>query len=184
MPSRPTVRYTYRDYLAVPENPARRHEVVDGELHVSAAPRFRHQEVVTNLALVLAERVRARNLGIVVTGPVTVRLHDELVLEPDIVFVHRERLGYVDAEDGIHGPPDLVVEVLSPSNQGYDRELKRKRYLENGVPEVWIVDADERSVEVWRSGQGAPHRPEESLEWSLDEERVPIPLAEVFDEVR
>ena len=47
-------------------------------------------------------------------------------------------------------PPDLVVEVLSPSNRSYDRNLKRRRYLELGVPELWIVDADERTIEVWR----------------------------------
>jgi Uma2 family endonuclease len=87
MSGRPTVRYTYRDYLAIPEDPSRRHEIVDGELHVSAAPRVRHQEVVTNLARLLGGLVRKRNLGTVLAGPVAVRLRDDLVVEPDLAEV-------------------------------------------------------------------------------------------------
>ena len=180
MSSRPTIRYTYQDYLAVPEDPAHRHEIVDGELHVSAAPRFRHQEVVGNLLELLRQRVRASRLGTVVPGPVTVRLHDELVVEPDVVFVLRGRMDIVDREGGIHGPPDLVVEVLSPSNRSYDRDLKRKRYLENGVPEVWIVDADDRTVEVWKAGRQEPLRSRDTLEWAVGDETLLLDLAEVF----
>lgn len=181
MSSRPTVRYTYRDYLTIPEDPARRHEIVDGELHVSAAPRVRHQQVVGNLLSLFGGLVREHRLGELLPGPVTVRLRDDLVLEPDIVCVRRDRMEIVDPEGGIHGPPDLVVEVLSPSNRAYDRELKRKRYLENGVPEVWIVDADERSVEVWKPGHGGPHRPREVLEWAVGDESLRVPVEELFE---
>ena len=180
MSGRPAVRYTYRDYLSIPEDPARRHEIVDGELHVSAAPRIRHQRVVGNLLDALRPLARTHGLGEVLPGPVTVHLQDELVLEPDVVFVRRDRMEIVDPEGGIHGAPDLVVEVLSPSNRAYDRELKRKRYLESGVPEVWIVDADERWVEVWTPGSNDPHRPAEVLEWHVGSEVFRIDVGEVF----
>jgi Uma2 family endonuclease len=184
MSRRPTVRYTYQDYLAIPEDPARRHEIVDGELHVSAAPRFRHQEVVTNLAEVLRGVVRRERTGAVVAGPVTMRLHDQLVLEPDVVFVRRDRLDIVDPGAGIHGPPDVVVEVLSPGTRDYDRGLKRKLYLENGVPEVWIVDADERTLEVWREGWEAPlsRRAPQEVEWQVSGRTFRLDLARIFEE--
>lgn len=175
-----TIRYTYQDYLTIPEDTSRRHEIVDGELHVSAAPRFRHQEVVRDLLHLLHDIVRSHDLGVVVPGPVTVHLHDELVVEPDIVFVRRDRIELVDREGAIHGAPDLVVEVLSPSNRAYDRDLKRKRYLENGVREVWIVDADEGSVEVWTPSRNEPIRHSKSIEWEVGGETFPLSLEGVF----
>lgn len=178
--SRPSaIRYTYQDYLSTPEDSARRYEIVDGELHVSATPRYRHQEVVGNLLHILRDIVRSRNLGEVVPT-LGVHLHDELVLEPDIVFVRRDRLEIVDRDGHIHGAPDLVVEILSPSNRAYDRDLKRKRYLENGVAEVWIADADERWIEVWRPGREEPIRPVEAVEWEVKGETSSLSLEEVF----
>ena len=128
----------------------------------------------------LDEAVRAGELGKVVPGPVTVHLHDELVVEPDIVFVLRQRMAIVDREGGIHGPPDLVVEVLSPSNRAYDRDLKRKRYLESGVPEVWIVDADTATVEVWKAGRAGALHSGGTLQWTVGKETLRLDLAEVF----
>lgn len=186
MSRRSTIRYTYRDYLTIPEDPSRRHEIVDGELFVSAAPRFRHQEVVSNLVELLRPPVRREKMGSVVAGPVTVHLHDELVVEPDLVFIRRERVAHVSREGAVHGPPDLVVEVLSPSNREYDRGLKRKRYLENGVPEVWIVDAEAETVEVWRGGGEASERADETLGaegtlvWAAAGRELELPVADFF----
>ena len=184
MSARSTVRYTYSDYLATPEDPSRRYEVVDGELHVTAAPRFRHQQMVRQLLLLLDAAAREHELGEVVPGPVTVRLRDDLVLEPDIVFIRKERMGIVDADGRIQGPPDLVVEVLSPSNRAYDRDVKRKRYLDGGVPEVWIVDPDEEVLEVWTGGGSDPRRCRDVVEWVVDELVMPLPLERVFHSER
>ena len=67
------------------------------------------------------------------------------------------------------GPPDLVVEVVSPSTAARDRGQKLERYRTYGVPEYWVVDPDRRTVEVWRFGDGArePTRygPGDILEW-------------------
>lgn len=67
-----------------------------------------------------------------------------------MILIRADRLGSVDPEGGVEGPPDVVVEMLSPSKGCYDRNLKRKHYLENGIAELWILDADERTVEVWK----------------------------------
>ena len=180
MPTRSTIRYTYQDYLGIPEDTSRRYEIVDGELFVTPTPRFRHQEVVTSLAHILRGLSDEHGLGKVVVGPITVRLHDELVLEPDVAFVSTDRLDIVDPEGIIDGAPDLVVEVLSPSNRTYDRNLKRKRYLDNGVSEVWIVDADERTIEVWRPGADRAVITGESLSWKVGDRRLDIQLMKVF----
>jgi len=176
-----TIRFTYEDYLALPEDTSRRHEIVDGELVVTAAPRSRHQQVVMNLSRLLANLAVTHGLGEVLPGPVTVRLHDEAVVEPDVIFVRADRLEIVDPEGAVHGPPDLVVEVLSPSNRERDRGPKRKQYMATGVSELWLVDCDERSVEVWRPAAESPEVVEEdALVWRVGERRFEIPLEAVF----
>lgn len=181
MPDRSTVRYTYQDYLAIPDStPYRRHEIVDGELHVTPAPRFRHQEVAMNVSRLLANAAVDHGLGKVVQSPVTVHLHDEGVTEPDVIFVSHDRLEIVDSEGDVHGPPDLVVEVLPPSNREYDRGPKRKQYLACGVSELWIADADERTVEVWRPGLQEPEVVRDVVVWEVGDHRFEISLEEMF----
>ncbi|MEQ1857955.1 MAG: Uma2 family endonuclease [Longimicrobiales bacterium] len=178
MPAPAKVRYTYADYLATPEDSSR-YEVVDGELFVTAAPRFRHQEVVANILWLLGSLAREHGLGKVVGGPITVRLHDELVTEPDVAFLRDDRLNLVQG-GRIHGAPDLVVEVLSPSNRRFDRDLKRAGYLDHGVPELWLVDADENTIEVWRSGVEPRTLLGGSVDWRTGALTFEIPLAEIF----
>jgi Uma2 family endonuclease len=173
-----SIRYTYEDYLSIPEGTSGRHEIVDGALFVTSSPSFRHQQVLSNLMWILGGLVLEHHLGKVVPGPLTVHLRDELVLEPDLLFIRAERLDVIGADGRLHGPPDLVVEILSPSNRSYDRDLKRKHYLENGVHELWIVDADEHTVEVWRPAEPEPAR--DALVWSVGAHRFDLELAEVF----
>ena len=179
MPARPKVRYTYEDYLSIPEDISHRHEIIDGELYVTPSPRTRHQQVVVSIARILSSLALDHDLGEVFTGPLTVRLRDDRVTEPDVVFVRADRLEILDVQ-GAQGPPDLVVEILSPSNRDYDRSLKRKRYMASGVPELWIVDADEDTVEVWRPGLEVPERPVGAIGWRVGERAFEIPLADIF----
>ena len=180
MPARPKIRYTYEDYLSIPEDPSHRHEIIDGDLYVTPTPRFRHQQVVMSIARIVANLCVEHGLGEVVGSPITVHLLDDRVMEPDVTFVRAGRLSIIGSDGQLHGPPDLVVEVLSPSSRDYDRSLKRKRYLASDVPELWIVDADEDAVEVWRPGLEEPERPVGTIEWRVGERTFEIPLAEVF----
>jgi Uma2 family endonuclease len=178
MPARSQVRYTYEDYLSVPEGSSERYEIIDGELFVTPEARFRHQQVVSNLMYMLTRLAREHGFGEVV-GPVTVRLADDTVTEPDLVFLSTSRLGIIE-QGRLHGTPDLVVEVLSPSNRSYDRTLKRRRYMASGVPELWILDADEHTIEVWRPGAVAPETPREVVTWRVGERAFALQLAEIF----
>ncbi|MSR19847.1 MAG: Uma2 family endonuclease [Gemmatimonadetes bacterium] len=162
------------------QRPGRPSWIVDGELFVSPTPRPRHQEVVVNLTRILSTLAVQHGLGTIYTGPITVRLHDDTAMEPDIIFVRADRLGIVDPRRGVLGPPDLVVEILSPSNRDYDRSLKRKRYLSGGVPELWIVDADENAIDVWRPGLVEPERPRGAVTWGAGERTFEVVLEDVF----
>ncbi len=88
-------------------------------------------------------------LGHVFTAPIGVRLPDHPVpVQPDILFIRAGREGIIGGQY-VEGAPDLVVEILSPSNWSYDREEKFRLYEEAGVPEYWIVDPRMKSVEVF-----------------------------------
>jgi Uma2 family endonuclease len=103
----------------------------------------------------LGNYVEEHQLGEVLEAPVGVRLPNQPVpLQPDILFIRKERLNII-GEDYVEGAPDLIVEVLSPSNWLYDRREKKQVYQEGGVSEYWIVDPRTKSIEVYRLERGA-----------------------------
>lgn len=137
-------RKTIDDYLALGEGV--RAELVGGEILVPPGPTHDHQHAVGALLVALTTWSRARQAGDVTCAPMDVHLPSGDVVEPDVVFVSTSRLAIVGR--WIHGVPDLLVEVLSPSNEQHDRVVKRGVYATNGVPEYWIVDLVARTVEV------------------------------------
>lgn len=142
---RAIVRFTYNDYLLLPED--KRYEILDGELYVVAAPNIKHQRVSRELEAVLLQHTKQNGLGEVFYAPCDVILSEENVLQPDILFVRKERLGII-GEANLQGPPDIVVEILSEGTRRKDLEVKKKIYAHFGVPEYWIVDPEANTVEV------------------------------------
>lgn len=138
---------TYDDYVTLP-NDGRRYEIHDGELSVTPAPTFWHQEVVAALLGILRGHVLANDLGAVVPAPITVVLAETTIVEPDIVYIARERMGLVGARGTVDGAPTLAVEVLSPSTARNDRYTKKQLFERHGVPYYWIVDPEARAIEV------------------------------------
>jgi len=151
-PSR--TRWTYAEFARLPSETSTRYEIIDGELVVTPSPRPRHQEIVADLVRMLGGFVRGAGLGRLFPGPVDVLFAEGDYLVPDLVFVRKDRDGIV-TDRGIEGPPDLIVEILSPSTTARDRGVKLERYRLYGVREYWIVDPDNRSVEVCRFEEGA-----------------------------
>ncbi|HVM20376.1 MAG TPA: Uma2 family endonuclease [Egibacteraceae bacterium] len=147
----PTTGLVYDDLAAFPDDGLRR-ELIDGELVVTPAPRDYHQRVVVRIAAALLDYER-RHGGVVLPAPSDVRFADDTVLEPDVLFVtagHRDRVG----ERYTTGPPDLVVEVSSPSTRRLELVRKREVYERFAVPEYWYVDLDVERVEVYRLRDG------------------------------
>lgn len=122
-------------------------EVIDNVLYMSPAPTFIHQRSLLKIAGFLDLFVTQNQLGIVVSPPFDVYLDEERnAVQPDILFIKEERNNIIH-KNGIHGSPDLIVELLS-SNRTHDTQLKYSLYEEKGVKEYIIVDPETR--EVWQ----------------------------------
>ena len=154
------VKFTYAEYRTLPET-GPRYQVVDGELLMSPAPTTRHQRIVLRLAARLLEHAEARGLGIVLPAPADVILSATDIVQPDILFVTAARAGLVRRE-GVFGGPDLVVEVLSPSTRDLDLGATRVLYAWHGTRELWAVDPDANTVDVYRLAED-PASPRERL---------------------
>jgi Uma2 family endonuclease len=139
-------KLTFEEFRQLPID-GKRYELVRGEVHVTPAPATRHQAVVQNLTVNLGSHVIKNHLGEVWTAPLDVRLGEDTALQPDLIFISNARAGIIQ-EDWIAGAPDLVVEVLSPSTAAYDRATKLPIYADAGVPEVWLIDPQAKTVEV------------------------------------
>ena len=141
-------QWTYEDYCRLPED-GKIYEVIEGELLMSPAPRTRHQKCCGNLFAALWNYNKSLRMGEVLISPVDLVLPGlGTNVQPDIVFILKERLDHIN-ERCIEGAPDLVVEVLSPWNAKIDRGKKFKVYAKAGVREYWIVDPDDRTVELY-----------------------------------
>lgn len=138
-------RITYQDYLQLPEES--RYEVLEGDLCMVPAPSHKHQRIANRINIALSSQVEAKGLGEVNIAPFDVILADDAVVQPDVLVVLKENMGII-APEGVRGAPDLVVEVLSPTNAHRDRGIKRRLYGRHGVKEYWIVDPDAQTVEV------------------------------------
>lgn len=175
-------RMTTDSYLNGPETLARR-ELVLGVLREPPAPFYGHQRIVTDLAFLLQQHTRTRGLGQVCVSPVDVVLDapKALILQPDIVFVSRERLAIV--RDQIWGAPDLVVEVLSPGTAVYDQRRKLRWFGEYGVRECWFVNPASRQIIVHvlagphptKSVHGTAHKVRSTVLPELD-----LPVVDLF----
>ena len=115
-------------------------ELIDGHIYMTPPPNLHHQEISFIIAGEIYRYLKRNKIGHAYTAPVGVFLDEENnVVQPDIVFVpnkQRKQLG----KDGIHGSPDFVLEILSPSNKNHDLENKKKLYEQFGIKEYWVVD--------------------------------------------
>ncbi len=142
----PQVKFTYQDYRSTSDD--ERYELIDGELiRMAPAPNTQHQRLVLRISKFIDEFVAVEGLGEVFVSPVDVVLSDSDVVQPDLLFVSNER-AYLVTELNIRGAPDLVVEIISPSSSGRDRNVKRALYARYGVGEYWLVDPEPGTVTV------------------------------------
>ena len=144
------VMLTYVDYVELPDD-GKRYEIHDGELSVTAAPTFWHQDILAALLGILRGHVIAHDLGKVVPAPITVILAEHTIVEPDIIFIANDRMGIVSPRGTVDGAPTLAAEILSPSTTRIDRERKLQLYERFGVPYYWIVDPNARAIDVYQA---------------------------------
>ena len=136
---------TYDDLLEMPDDGQRR-EVLAGELIVNPAPRRDYQEVAANLDWILQRFFRSSGLGRVYTHPVDIYLGRSDIVQPDLVVIRDSRLDIYRPEGVVAEPPDIVIEILSPSTRGIDLVRKMALYARTGIPEYWIADPERRML--------------------------------------
>ena len=131
----------------MPDDGSRR-EVIGGELIVNSVPRRAHQEISANLHWMLQQFLRATGGCRAYAHPVDLYISQHDVVQPALIAIRASRLGIYQAEGVVVEPPDIVVDILSPSSQRVDRVRKMALYASFGVPKYWVVDPAAKSIEV------------------------------------
>jgi Uma2 family endonuclease len=147
---RAPVLLTIADLEATPDD-GNRYELIDGELYVSSAPSFYHQSILSKLLIRIGNYLSEHPVGSIVAG-VGVIFDDQTGVVPDLIYAGKERLRDVLVGGRLTGPPEIAIEILSPgaANEKRDRHIKLNLYAARGVDEYWILDPENRSVEVHR----------------------------------
>ena len=175
-------KLTYEDYLLIPED-GQRHEILDGEHYVTAAPFLRHQRISSRLHTRLGSFIERQGLGELLAAPVDVVLSLHDIVQPDLLFISNERARIAE-EKNVQGAPDLVIEIFSKSTRIRDEGIKLERYELLGVTEYWTVDPETRTAKVYRRrGERLETAAEISAEGALSTPLLPgleIPLSEIF----
>lgn len=147
-------KFTYEDYQRLPNEP--RVELIEGEFLVCPAPSLKHQRILRALFMKLVKWVEERDLGEVFFAPTDVVLSRFNVVQPDLLFVSKERASIL-GELNLQGAPDLAIEVLSPKQEARDRILKKGIYEKFDVQEYWIVDPERENIMVMVRGKNKLH---------------------------
>lgn len=153
--------WTIDDYLQLPED-GNQYEIVNGILEMKPAPTTTHQRISHKIEHLMTDCCKEDY--IIMFSPVDVFITETQTRQPDIVMIHRSREHIIE-EQGIVGPPDLVIEIISPSSAKRDRVEKKETYAHFGVPEYWIVDPANQTIEQYTQKQ----------------EKEPYELANLFD---
>lgn len=182
--------WTYEDLRQrdLADDCERREELWDGELLEMTSPRLIHQKILQRLNFLLENHVRERDLGVLYIAPHDLFVSPTRFFQPDLSFVSQARFATetIERADGqcLIAPPDLCVEVVSPSSARRDRVDKVNAYAQFGVRHYWILDPDEKTLQAFVLENGryvveAALTDENSFAPTLFPE-LQIVLAEVF----
>ncbi|OUS71953.1 hypothetical protein B1748_25965 [Paenibacillus sp. MY03] len=137
--------WTVEDYYKLPED-GNQYEIVGGILELKPSPTTTHQRISHQLERVITDSCELEY--IILDSPIDVILSESETRQPDILMIHRSREHIIE-EHAIVGPPDLVVEILSPNSAKRDRTMKKESYARFGVPEYWIADPANLTIEQY-----------------------------------
>jgi Uma2 family endonuclease/predicted DNA-binding transcriptional regulator AlpA len=151
----PLKKYSYQDYLELPEEPGYRYEILEGILIKEPSPNVLHQRVSRRLQRILEDYFgEVDPQGEIFNAPLDVTFHDISVVQPDVFYVSGAQKRIVlDAR--IDGPPTLVAEILSPSSSRKDRLQKLRIYQQAHVQHYWLLYPEEKTLECFSLREGA-----------------------------
>jgi Uma2 family endonuclease len=148
LPRYENLRVTREEYLDLEED-GFRYDMIDGVLQMSPSPEFEHAKNGNRFNFKILQYLEKNPIAEVVMECDVLLPDGGDVLRPDIIVLLNENINKVKMH--IHGAPDIIAEVLSPSTRNRDLGIKAERYLTCGVKEYWIVDPKEKSISVWRN---------------------------------
>ncbi len=155
--------YTFADFLELVREDQKA-DLLDGVIYMASPENMDHNKLLAWLHMVLGVFVQERGLGVVTVNRVAYRLAPRSSPEPDLAFVHKDRLDIIKS-GFVDGPPDVAIEFVSPDSVDRDYDLKRRQYEAAGVREYWIIDADDEKATFLRleSGRFVEHSPTDHI---------------------
>ena len=146
-------KYTDADYMMLEEGAP--FQLINYDLIMSPSPNPDHQTISFRLGQILGNYLDSiNNNGYAASAPCDVKFDDGNVLQPDLLYISEERKADI-VKERIIGAPDLVVEILSPSNAYYDLRQKKDIYEQYGVKEYIIIDPVQMNADLYALKDGA-----------------------------
>jgi len=160
----PATEYVERDLGRLPDRPSSllpleqfkrlvqdgmKADLINGVMIVATPASYTHERLFGFLMNLVSFYAEEKGLGVVLGSRSLVEAGPRSGYEPDLCFVAQDRLDIIN-ETSITGPPDLVVEIISPSTRQFDAYAKKEGYARLGVPEYWLIDPDNRAVAFYR----------------------------------
>jgi Uma2 family endonuclease len=125
-------------------------QVLNGVTIMAPCPFGFHQDIVSNLVLLIGSHAKLYKSGKILTSPLDVIFEEGYnVLQPDLIYIKKENMSIFDSKGYIHGVPDLLIEIVSASSVSRDTVEKFKIYEKYGVSEYWIVFPEQKVIEVF-----------------------------------
>lgn len=143
-------KWTVDDYLKMNEELC---QLINSELIMTPAPNTEHQRTSKSLFKILEANV---GNGEVFYSPIDLFFDDKNVFQPDLLYIS-EKNKEIISDRGIEGAPDLIIEIISPTNSFIDRYTKKTAYFKFGVPEYWIVDPANKTLEIYDDDTDKPY---------------------------
>jgi Uma2 family endonuclease len=125
-------------------------QILNGVTVIAPSPFGFHQNIISNLVLLIGNHAKLHKSGKILTSPLDVIFEEGYnVLQPDLIYIKKENLSIFDSNGHIHGVPDLLIEIISASSVSRDTVEKFKIYEKYGVSEYWIVFPEQKVIEVF-----------------------------------
>jgi Uma2 family endonuclease len=163
---------TYLDYVKLTPPDNGNFELLNGQIYFIASPKPSHQRISLRLSYFLAACVIPNNLGEIFTAPMDVVFTEYDTFQPDLLFITKEILNII-GENKIEGSPDLVVEILSPSNDANEMSYKRHIYESKGVKEYWLINVEKQMLTLYK-------QIDNELRWQKDIQKNEVLKSEII----
>ncbi|MER0442345.1 Uma2 family endonuclease [Emticicia sp. W12TSBA100-4] len=168
---------TYEDYVKLTPPNSGNYELLNGQIIFKQTPKPSHQTTRTLLSIYLGNFIIQNKLGELYTAPLDVHFTEYDTLQPNLLFITKERLNII-GENKIEGSPDLVVEILSPSNDNSDAERRPMSYKKHiyeitGVKEYWLINVEKQSLTLYK-------QVDNELRWQRDIQKNEVLTSEII----